>query len=142
MIIKSQIWVAKYFTQGKCEEAVSEENLLFQNSQNTTSSQEDADNQYCFTAKALKVTYSGKWINPNHPFKCSQILQVVKAKAEMFWWNIPFLYVLTHRAVSTGFWMSPVTLFLVLKGRDLLSLQEGFISPGVRSPQGKCLYLS
>lgn len=43
MIIKSQIWVAKYFTQGKCEEAVSEENLLFQNSQNTTSSQEDAD---------------------------------------------------------------------------------------------------
>lgn len=55
-----------------------------------TSSQEDADNQYCFTARALQVTCSGKWIYPNHPFKCSQILQMVRAEADVFWGAIHF----------------------------------------------------
>lgn len=90
MIIKSQIWVAKYFTQGKCEEAVSEEKKNLLSRTHRTSSQEDADNQYCFTAKALQVTYSGKWINPNHPLKCSQILQMVRVEVDVFWGAVHF----------------------------------------------------
>lgn len=141
MIIKSQIWVAKYFTQGKCEEAVSEEKNLLSRT-HRTSSQEDADNQYCFTAKALRGTYSGKWINPNHPFKCSQILQMVRVEVDMFWGAIHFFC--THWLIVPSLcrvWDIPAHSLLAFR-RWVWPLQGGFISPGVRGPQDKCLYWS
>lgn len=106
-----------------------------------TSSQEDADNQYCFTAKALRVTYSGKSISPNQAFKCSQILQMVRAEVNVFWGAIPFLVYSDSFCHQWRVWVIPSHPLLAFRW-VLLSLQGGFISPGVRGPQDKCLYWS
>lgn len=142
MIIKSQIWVAKYFTQGKCEEAVSEEKKKISFPELT----EHHHRRMLITNIVLQLRLS-KWltqvnglilITPSNVPKSSKWSErKLMCSGELF----TFLYTLTHGALSAGFGDIPSHSLLAFR-RWVLSLQGGFISPGVRGPQDKCLYWS
>lgn len=140
MIIKSKIWVAKYFTQGKCEEAVSEEKISF------PELTEHHLRRMLITNIVLQLRLSEGLtqvnglilITPSNVPKSSKWSELrLTCSGELF----TFFVHTDSLCHQCRVWDIPAHSLLAFR-RWVWPLQGRFISPGVRGPQDKCLYWS